>query len=186
MEQELVLSRVFELWPDARLIDRRDEPMHGYRAVHVVPRVDGCFVEIQIRTGLQNVWAQLFEALGDSWGRQIRYGEPPNDPEAPADQVAAGPTSLVTRGEMVAYIRGGLSASIARWEGLVHAATLRGYIVNLMAPTDQPVDELSDDDPVRLALLEPDAAREQDSELLELEAALKPFIDRANEIAPRP
>jgi hypothetical protein len=41
-------------------------------------------VEIQVRTALQNGWAQAFERLGDEWGREIRYGEPLRDPKAPA------------------------------------------------------------------------------------------------------
>lgn len=58
-------------------IDRRESPSHGYRAVHVVVRsLDGLRVEIQIRTELQDLWAQVIEALGTKWGRELRYGEP--------------------------------------------------------------------------------------------------------------
>ena len=42
---------------------------------------DGIAVEIQVRTTLQHVWAELFERLADLVGRQIRYGQPPNDPD---------------------------------------------------------------------------------------------------------
>ncbi|GAA2659234.1 nucleotidyltransferase family protein [Paractinoplanes durhamensis] len=55
-------------------IDRRVDPRAGYRAVHVVVRVDGIPVEVQFRTKLQHDWAQLFERLADMWGRQVRYG----------------------------------------------------------------------------------------------------------------
>lgn len=57
--------------------------MYGYRAVHVVPRVRGCRVEIQVRTHLQDQWAQAMEALGDVWGRGVRYGEGPEQPDLP-------------------------------------------------------------------------------------------------------
>jgi hypothetical protein len=31
---------------------------------------------------LQDLWAQTMEGLADRWGRQMRYGEPPDDPTA--------------------------------------------------------------------------------------------------------
>lgn len=56
--------------------DRRAEPSHGYRAVHVIVKVDGLRVEVQVRTEAQDLWAQIIEALGGKWGRELRYGEP--------------------------------------------------------------------------------------------------------------
>ena len=62
------------------VIDRRADPRSGYRAVHVVAKVDRVPVEVQFRTELQHLWAQVFERLADLWGRQIRYeGEPSRD-----------------------------------------------------------------------------------------------------------
>lgn len=61
------------------VIDRRTHPSHGYRAVHVVVEVEGCLVEIQVRTALQNLWAQIMETMGDRIGRGIRYGEMPRE-----------------------------------------------------------------------------------------------------------
>jgi ppGpp synthetase/RelA/SpoT-type nucleotidyltranferase len=63
-------------WP--KVYDRRENPMQGYRAVHVVVQVGKIPVEIQIRTALQHEWAEYFEKLGDKFGREIRYGEPVN------------------------------------------------------------------------------------------------------------
>jgi ppGpp synthetase/RelA/SpoT-type nucleotidyltranferase len=60
--------------------DRRATPSHGYRAVHVIPHVNGLPVEIQIRTMLQDSWAQGSEKIGDIWGRWHRYGLPPEGP----------------------------------------------------------------------------------------------------------
>lgn len=65
-----------------RVIDRRKLPSHGYRAVHVIPEFDGKRVEIQVRTDRQNRWAQIVERLGDKWGRDIRYGGDPIEPDA--------------------------------------------------------------------------------------------------------
>jgi ppGpp synthetase/RelA/SpoT-type nucleotidyltranferase len=60
-----------------RVVDRREQPMHGYTAVHVIPVVRDVPIEIQVRTRLQHEWADLFEKLADRMGRGIRYGEPP-------------------------------------------------------------------------------------------------------------
>jgi ppGpp synthetase/RelA/SpoT-type nucleotidyltranferase len=79
-DQHRLADRVLTLWPQARVIDRRREPSFGYRSLHLVPRVDGCSVEIQLRTTYQNAWAQAMELLADSWGRQIRYGVSPDEP----------------------------------------------------------------------------------------------------------
>lgn len=51
--------------------------MVGYRAVHVIVSIGGRFVEIQIRTLGQDLWANVFERIADIFGRGIRYGEPP-------------------------------------------------------------------------------------------------------------
>lgn len=66
-----------------RVRDRRPEPSSGYRAVHVIVYGGTIPVEIQVRTELQDLWAQAFERLADSWGRGIRYGEDPQDPDSP-------------------------------------------------------------------------------------------------------
>jgi ppGpp synthetase/RelA/SpoT-type nucleotidyltranferase len=88
-EQDELVDVIVELFPGADKTDRRQEPSYGYRAVHVVVEMDQRFVEIQVRTVLQDLWAQMIERLADVWGRGIRYGEPPNDPDA---EVAEGTT----------------------------------------------------------------------------------------------
>ena len=79
-----VLRRRFH---DCRVVDRRDTPSNGYRAVHIVASVHERFVEIQVRTVLQDLWAQAFERLADRLGRQIRYGGAPST-DHPVDQRA--------------------------------------------------------------------------------------------------
>jgi hypothetical protein len=66
---------------EIKVIDRRQEPSAGYRAVHLVIFVDGLPVEVQVRTELQHSWAEVAERLGDAWGRGLRYGDGPDDPE---------------------------------------------------------------------------------------------------------
>jgi ppGpp synthetase/RelA/SpoT-type nucleotidyltranferase len=80
-DQDQLVARIVELFPGAEVKDRRAEPSYGYRAVHVIVAVDQRLVEIQVRTVLQDLWAQVVERLADRWGRGIRYGDLPNDPD---------------------------------------------------------------------------------------------------------
>jgi ppGpp synthetase/RelA/SpoT-type nucleotidyltranferase len=54
------------------------ESSHGYRAVHVIVKVSGFPVETQVRTALQNSWAQATESLADSFDPEIKYGRGPD------------------------------------------------------------------------------------------------------------
>ncbi len=53
---------------------RTENPSHGYRAVHVIVNTASGHVEIQVRTKLQHLWAQLSEAYADSFGAELKYG----------------------------------------------------------------------------------------------------------------
>lgn len=74
--QDGVVNTITNTFPAHRVHDRRQNPSHGYRAVHVIVVVEEKPVEVQVRTTLQDLWAQVFEGLADRWGRGIRYGEP--------------------------------------------------------------------------------------------------------------
>ncbi len=80
--QDAVVGRLVELFSEGarqpKVVDRRREPSHGYRAVHVIVFVRSLPVEIQVRTALQHEWADLFEKIADKIGRSVRYGEPPD------------------------------------------------------------------------------------------------------------
>lgn len=84
-EQDELVSRIIARLPDSKVFDRRANPSHGYRAVHVVATVDRHLVEIQVRTELQHRWALLVERFASAWGQQIKYGGVPNDPDAVVD-----------------------------------------------------------------------------------------------------
>jgi ppGpp synthetase/RelA/SpoT-type nucleotidyltranferase len=83
-EQDQLAAEIVRRFPrdprEPRIVDRRISPSHGYRAVHVEVSLQGISVEVQVRTLLQHVWADLMERLADRLGRQIRYGEPPIPP----------------------------------------------------------------------------------------------------------
>jgi ppGpp synthetase/RelA/SpoT-type nucleotidyltranferase len=95
IRQEQVLSRMTKRFPDARIVDRRIEPSHGYRAVHVLVLIDRKIVEVQIRTAFQHAWAELSEKIADRTDPAVKYG--------------GGPP--VIRGQLL-----GLSQSIANLE----------------------------------------------------------------------
>jgi putative GTP pyrophosphokinase len=76
-EQERVVKSLSAAFPTATVVDRRANPSHGYRAVHVIASVSGKLVEIQIRTSMQHVWAEASEKLSDTIDPGLKYGEGP-------------------------------------------------------------------------------------------------------------
>src|SRR5438045_883680 len=78
-EQDHAVQRLVALFgPEhTRVDDRRRHPSYSYRAVHVIVSIDDHLVEIQVRTPLQDLWAQAMERLGDRLGRAIRHGAVP-------------------------------------------------------------------------------------------------------------
>ena len=76
--QDDAAEQVLSLFPSSRVVDLRDGSHSGYRAVHVVLEQDDRFVEIQIRTALQDLWAQLSEAAADQIDVDLKYGGGPN------------------------------------------------------------------------------------------------------------
>lgn len=72
--QERVKSSLVEVFSDCSVIDRREKPSHGYRAVHIITTVEEKSVEIQLRTALQQAWAELSEKLADVIDPAIKYG----------------------------------------------------------------------------------------------------------------
>lgn len=77
VEQEKSLEVLQTKFADATVVDRREKPSHGYRAIHVIPIVDGMPVEIQLRTSLQHLWSELSEKLSDLRDPGIKYGSGP-------------------------------------------------------------------------------------------------------------
>ncbi len=77
--QDHITAILRDTFPETRVMDRRKNPSHGYRAVHVIVMSQGVSVEIQVRTALQDLWAELSEVLSDVVDSSIKYGG--GDPE---------------------------------------------------------------------------------------------------------
>jgi putative GTP pyrophosphokinase len=73
-EQNELTEKLLAVFPDAKLYDRVAKPSHGYRAKHLVVKVEGRRIEIQVRTTLQNFWALISESMADSKGQNLKYG----------------------------------------------------------------------------------------------------------------
>lgn len=74
VEQAWVVESLKALFPSASLVDRRIDPSHGYRAVHVIARISEQLIEIQVRTTLQHLWAEFSERLSDRVDPSFKYG----------------------------------------------------------------------------------------------------------------
>jgi putative GTP pyrophosphokinase len=72
--QDRMVEQLTQVFGDAEVIDRRKRPSHGYRAVHVVIRINDRLIEVQVRTSLQHLWAELSEKFADVVEPAIKYG----------------------------------------------------------------------------------------------------------------
>jgi hypothetical protein len=72
--QDDAVTRLLHALPETVVMDRRANPSHGYRAVHIVCQVEGQPIEVQVRTLLQHLWAELSEKVSDVVDPAIKYG----------------------------------------------------------------------------------------------------------------
>lgn len=73
-EQERVVASLRALFSEASIVGRRANPSHGYRAVHIIARISGKLIEIQVRSPLQHLWAELSEKFSDIIDPSVKYG----------------------------------------------------------------------------------------------------------------
>jgi len=73
-KQDDVVTSICSLFPVITVVDRRSIPSHGYRAVHLMAKIQGKLVEIQVRTELQHFWAELSERCSDVYDSGLKYG----------------------------------------------------------------------------------------------------------------
>ncbi len=81
-QQEALIAQLKELFPESTIIDRREKPSHGYRAVHVIVWIGERAVEVQVRTEPQHAWAEYAEKLADTVDPALKYGGGPESPRA--------------------------------------------------------------------------------------------------------
>lgn len=77
-DQDEAVNRIREAFSSVTVVDRRERPSNGYRAVHVVVSIDGFPVEVQVRTELQHQWAEVSEKLADMVDPSVKYGGGPD------------------------------------------------------------------------------------------------------------
>ncbi len=77
VEQERVIASLVAVFPEVSVMDRREKPSYGYRAVHIIANIFGKPVEIQVRTALQHGWAEVSEKASDVIDPTIKYGGGP-------------------------------------------------------------------------------------------------------------
>ena len=73
-EKHELLALVTRRWEVVRTRDYQAEPRGGYRALHVVVRSRDHPVEVQLRTELEEQWANTTEALADMVDPELKYG----------------------------------------------------------------------------------------------------------------
>lgn len=74
VEQEQFVASLITDFPQASVIDRRNNPSYGYRAVHIIVEISEKPIEIQVRTSLQHLWAEVSEKSSDVLDPTIKYG----------------------------------------------------------------------------------------------------------------
>lgn len=72
--QQLALAAMQVYLDDVVIYDRRVIPSHGYRAIHVVASHRSRKVEVQLRTELQHLWAEISEKMSDIVDPRLKYG----------------------------------------------------------------------------------------------------------------
>jgi putative GTP pyrophosphokinase len=96
-EQDSVVQSLSNLFEKTTIVDRRQRPSHGYRAVHVIVSCLDNMIEIQVRTSLQHLWAELSEKLSDIVNPAIKYGVGSDDMRS----LLAEMSSMIIRMELL-------------------------------------------------------------------------------------
>lgn len=79
-DQDRVVAELVRAFPVARVTDYRESPQNGYRAVHVIVRTpENLLAEIQVRSFLQNAWANVSERVAYRFGMALKYGSGSTD-----------------------------------------------------------------------------------------------------------
>jgi|SRR5208282_696288 len=71
--QDHVVTIIKDYFDNVRVVDRRENPSYGYRAVHLIIKCSGKIIEVQVRTSLQHLWAEISEKISDK-DPMVKYG----------------------------------------------------------------------------------------------------------------
>lgn len=104
--QNSVVEQLASILPGSKTVDRRQKPSHGYRAVHVIASIRSIRVEIQIRTKLQDLWANISERFADRSSQEIKYGRGPEHLQEILMKLSDWIADLEE--DEIAFLRGGL------------------------------------------------------------------------------
>jgi ppGpp synthetase/RelA/SpoT-type nucleotidyltranferase len=81
--QEIVMGIVLAMFGAREGVVAKDTrekgDQWGYRAVHIVARLDGRLAEVQVRTKNQDSWAQVVESIDRSHRWDLKHGIGPTD-----------------------------------------------------------------------------------------------------------
>lgn len=75
LAQDSLGNAISVLFDDVATDDKRERPTNGYRALHLIAKIENRPIEIQVRTDLQHVWADVSERLADVHGQGVKYGK---------------------------------------------------------------------------------------------------------------
>jgi len=78
VQQDEFVASLRTAFPEASVVDRRDKPSYGYRAVHIITEIAGKPIEIQVRSSLQHLWAEVSEKSSDVLDPTIKHGGGPD------------------------------------------------------------------------------------------------------------
>jgi ppGpp synthetase/RelA/SpoT-type nucleotidyltranferase len=137
LTQDAVVAQLVGLFDKATVVDRREHPSHGYRAVHVIVDHSGKLIEVQVRTLLQHLWAELSEKLSDIVDKEIKYGGGSNEVAVSLATMSEGGTRLETleREFQTLLVR---SAKIrSEWESTVPS----DEVSQRMSPVDRAIED---------------------------------------------
>jgi len=73
VHQDESVGAIQRLFATTTIVDRRRMPGNGYRAVHIIVFEAGVPVEVQVRTTLQHLWAELSEKYADPEDPAVKY-----------------------------------------------------------------------------------------------------------------
>jgi putative GTP pyrophosphokinase len=118
--QDDVVRGLDDLFDDLVVVDRREHPSHGYRAVHVVVEQLGKLIEVQVRTSLQHLWSELSEKLSDVVDGAIKYGGGDEKIQTLLSSVSAGVVFLEASELALARYHSAVESGDASPEELTH------------------------------------------------------------------